>query len=63
MSEREGAQRERGATWADRPALAADGLSGERAPSEREGAQRERGATWADRPALAPDGLSEERAR
>ena len=31
MSEREGSQRERGATTADRPALAPDGLSEERA--------------------------------
>ena len=53
LSEREGAQRERGATRA--------GLSGERALSEREGSQRERGATRAGRPALAPAGLSEER--
>jgi phenylacetic acid degradation operon negative regulatory protein len=63
VSEREGSQRGRGATRADRPALAPDGLSEERAQSEREGSQRERGATRADRPALAPDGLSEERAQ
>ena len=43
MSTREGAQRVRGATRADRPALAPDGLSGERAVSTREGAQRVRG--------------------
>jgi putative ABC transport system ATP-binding protein len=61
-SEREGSQRERGATRADRPALAPDGLSEERAESTRESAQRVRGARRADRPALAPDGLSEERA-
>jgi hypothetical protein len=61
VSTREGAQRVRGAARADRPALAPDGLSGERAVSTREGAQRVRGATRADRPALAPDGLSEER--
>jgi hypothetical protein len=63
MSEREGAQRERGATRAGRPALAPAGLSEEWAESEREGAQREWGATRAGRPALAPAGLSEERAQ
>ena len=42
MSEREGAQRERGATRAGLLALAPAGLSEERAESEREGAQRER---------------------
>ena len=62
MSEREGSQRERGATRADRLALARFGLSEERALSEREGSQRERGATRADRLALAPVGLSEEQA-
>ena len=63
MSECESAQRGRGAKRADRPALAPDGLSEERAGSECESAQRERGATRADRPAFAPDGLSEERAQ
>ena len=62
-SEREGAQRERGATRAGVLALAPAGLSEGRAGSEREGAQRERGATRAGRPALAPAGLSEERAQ
>jgi len=41
MSECERAQRERGATRADGPALAPDGLSEERAGSECERAQRE----------------------
>jgi len=71
MSEREGSQRERGATRAARPAaprggagmgIAPAGLSEEREMSEREGSQRERGATRAARPAPAPAGLSEERA-
>jgi hypothetical protein len=42
MSEREGSQRERGATRADRRALASVGLSEERVECEREGSQRER---------------------
>ena len=42
MSEREGSQRERGVTRADRPARAPGGLSEERAPSERERSQQER---------------------
>ena len=63
MSEREGAQRERGAMRADLLALAPAGLSEERAESEREGAQRERGAMRAGLLALAPAGLSEERAQ
>ena len=42
MSEREGSQRERGATRADRRALASVGLSEERVECEREGLQRER---------------------
>jgi glycerol-1-phosphate dehydrogenase [NAD(P)+] len=42
MSEREGSQRERGATRAARPALAPAGPAEERAQSEREGSQRER---------------------
>ena len=63
MSEREGSQRARGATRADRLALAPASLSEEWALSEREGSQRERGATRADRLAPAPAGLSEERAQ
>jgi hypothetical protein len=63
VSEREGSQRERGATRAGRLALAPGGLSEERAQCEREGSQRERGATRAGRLALAPGGLSEERAQ
>jgi hypothetical protein len=42
MSEREGSQRERGATRTGRPELAKAGLPQERAMSEREGSQRER---------------------
>jgi hypothetical protein len=42
MSEREGSQRERGATRAVRLALAPAGPAEERAQSEREGSQRER---------------------
>jgi hypothetical protein len=61
MSEREGSQRERGATRADRPALAPGGLSEEWAECEREGSQRERGATRPGRLALAPAGRAEER--
>ena len=45
MSEREGSQRERGATRADRRALASVGLSEERVEREREDSQRER--EWA----------------
>jgi hypothetical protein len=61
MSTREGSQRVRGATRADRLALAPAGLSEERTQCTREGSQRVRGATRADRLALAPAGLSEER--
>jgi hypothetical protein len=63
MSEREGAQRERGATRAGLLALAPADLSEERALSERGGPQRERAATRAGLPALAPVDLSEEQAR
>jgi hypothetical protein len=48
MSEREGSQRERGATRAGWSELARIGLFEERAQSEREGSQREWGATRAD---------------
>ena len=61
MSEREGSQRERGATRAGRSELARTVLSEEWALSEREGSQRERGATRAGLLALAPADLSEER--
>ena len=63
MSEREGSQRERGATRAGLLALAPADLSEEWALSEREGSQRERGATRAGLLALAPAGPSEERAQ
>jgi hypothetical protein len=49
MSTREGSQRVRGATRAERPARAPDGLSEEREMSTREGSQRVRGATRARR--------------
>jgi len=61
MSEREGSQRERGATRAGRSERARAGLSEERALSKREGSQRERGATRAGRSERARAGLSEER--
>jgi dolichol-phosphate mannosyltransferase len=63
MSEREGPQRERGATRAVRPAATPGGPAEERAQREREGPQRERGATRAVRPAATPGGPVEERAQ
>ena len=50
MSEREGPQRERGATVAVRPEGRGWDSRAERALSEREGPPRERGATMAVRP-------------
>ena len=50
MSEREGAQRERGATRAVRPEERRPDRREEREMSERDGSQRERGATTPVRP-------------
>jgi hypothetical protein len=63
MSEREGSQRERGATTAVGPEGRGPDSREERALSEREGSQRERGVMRAGRSALAPADLSEERAQ
>jgi hypothetical protein len=63
MSEREGAQRERGATTAGRPEGRGPHRREERAQREREGAQRERGATTPGRPAGQGPHRREQRAQ
>jgi cysteine desulfurase len=62
-SEREGSQRERGATAAVRPEGRGLDRREERAQGEREGSQRERGATAAVRPEGRGLDRTEERAR
>jgi 4-hydroxy-3-methylbut-2-enyl diphosphate reductase len=62
VNEREGSQRERGATTPVRPEGRGPDRREERAPSEREGSQRERGATTPVRPEGRGPHRREERA-